>query len=425
MNPTDYVYLKPSGSYYELATGTEMSAKALDAYWRGQHSGAKGDPVASRLFDLAKDHATMTADGFLWQPDQLQPTSPRVIRKEGRQEINEWRGLALSPIKGDVTLWLDLLAFLVPDERERRCVVQWMANLFLDIGRKPSWQIIHRGSLRNGKDSLYKPLAQIFGPRSAGDVRPTDVDAGWGDSFYGKKFLIFQEIYRPQDKSFSNLLKTFAAPTATGVREFNMKGKGIRSQVDCSGFVGMSNYRACLAVDRGDERYFVIDSFFAPLPTEFYTEYHAWLDSGGAGAVLYYLLNDVDMSDFSAGKLPFVTEGASELMSLARPDYEQAMEDLIAESKGVFALPVFTAAQAKEYLITQGHKMGRNGLTEALGLHGYAQHRGTKKVDGKVCNTPAFFTREDLSRRRPKEIYDYYVAAKDRGAGLARLMEKS
>ena len=60
--------------------------------------------------------------------------------------------------------------------------MQWMANLFLNIGEKPSWQLLIRGSLRNGKDSIIRPLAQILGARGASDIRSEDIDAGWGST---------------------------------------------------------------------------------------------------------------------------------------------------------------------------------------------------------------------------------------------------
>ena len=425
MNPRDYVFMKGSSTYYELSTSTDMSSSALDSLWLAEHTGGKGDPKASRLFDLAKDRETMTADGFLWRPDTLVPVAPRVIKHDGRQLINEWRGLALSPIEGDVQPWTDLVRYLIPDDRTRQCVMQWMANLFLNIGEKPSWQLLIRGSLRNGKDSIIRPLAQILGARGASDIRSEDIDAGWGDPFYAKKLTIFQEIWRPNDRQFANTLKTYCAPTATGTRDYNIKKGGVKTGVDCSAVIGMSNHRACIAVDQGEERYFVIDCFIPPLEADFYRKYYAWLNAGGAGAVLHYLLNDVDMAGFNAGKLPYVTEGAVELMALARPDFEHAIEDLIAENVGVFALPVFTLAQAKAFLLANGHKMGRNSLETALANTGYHKHKGIRKIDGKTHATPAFFSVDPLEARSSREIYDAYFGALDNQKELAKFIDGS
>lgn len=419
MNPKDYVFMKGSGTYYELSTSTDMSSSSLDSLWLSEHSGGKGDPKASRLFDLSKDRETMTADGFLWMPDTLCQVPPRVIKHDGRQLINEWRGLALSPIEGDISPWLALIEYLIPDAHQRKCVIQWMTNLFTNIGSKPSWQLLIRGSLRNGKDSLIRPLAQILGSRGASDIRGEDIDAGWGDPFYAKKLTVFQEIWRPNDRQFANTLKTYCAPTATGTRDYNIKKGGVKSGIDCSAVIGMSNHRACLAVDQGEERYFVIDCFIPPLEADFYRAYYAWLDAGGAGALLHYLLNDVCMKDFNAGKLPFLTEGAAELMTLARPDFEHAIEDLIAESKGVFALPVFTFDQAKEFLLAKGHKMGRNSLSTALANTGYFKHKGVKKVSGKTQTTPTFFTCDAMQGYSARQIFETYYNTLDKQKNLA------
>jgi hypothetical protein len=115
------------------------------------------------------------------------------------------------------------------------------------------------------------------------------------------------------------------------------------------------------------------------------------------------------MSGFSAGKLPFTTEAARELMSLARPDYELAIGDLIAENKGVFALTVFTISQVKEYLNQHGHRMSRNGLEEALSNSGYFKHSGHKTVEGKSQRTPIYFSLTQLDDNTPSKKYDYYL----------------
>ena len=136
LNPSKYVFLKSCGSFYELATGTTLSSKAFDMYYQGVHHGTKISPSASRLFTSGMDKSTMAADGFLWSPDRLAPCTSRVINDRGRNVINEWRGLALTPLEGDVSPWLNLAEFMIPDAVLRTHVMQWLANLFLHIDRK-------------------------------------------------------------------------------------------------------------------------------------------------------------------------------------------------------------------------------------------------------------------------------------------------
>jgi hypothetical protein len=413
MNPLDYVFMKSTNTYYELKTGTELSPSALDAIYLPQHTGRKGDPKASMLYNMVMERETMCADGFIWHSDVIKPTPKRLVNNGTKRVVNEWEGLALTPVKGDVEPWLDLLAFLVPNEKERLIVTQWLANLFLDIGNKPQWQLIHRGSLRNGKDSLYKPIAQIFGSEGAADIRGEDIDNGWGDVFYGRKLLIFQEIKRPQDRGFSNKLKTYAASTSTGVTTYNIKGKGVRQAADTMGFVGMSNYHACLALDPGERRYFVFDSFFQPKEEDYYTKYHQWLNNGGASALLHHLINDVDMTGFDSGRLPYVTKAALEMTELGKSDYAQVMCEQIEAQLGCFSSVAVTLPQVKAQLEAQGNKMGRNGIAEALITEGYRRYRGTRKVDGKVAHTPRYFTTDNLDGYSPGELYDYWLDGED------------
>ena len=413
MNPLDYVYMKNTNTFFELKTGSDLSPAALDALYLQQHTGRKGDPKASNLYAMVMERDTMCADGFVWHSDVIKPTAKRLIPNGSRRVINEWQGLSLTPVKGNVEPWLDLLAFLVPDTKERVVVTQWLANLFLDVGNKPQWQLIHRGSLRNGKDSLYKPIAQIFGPESAADIRGEDIDGGWGDLFYGRKFLTFQEIKRPQDRGFSNKLKTYAASTASGISTYNIKSKGIRQAVDTMAFVGMSNYHACLALDPGEKRYFVFDSFFSPKKEDYYTKYHQWVSNGGASALLHYLLNDVDMAGFDRGRMPYVTKAALEMTELGKSDYAQVMNEQIDAKIGCFSSVAVTLAQVKSQLEMQGNKMGRNGVAEALITEGFRRYRGAKRVAGKVAHTPTYFTLDNLDSYGPIDLYDYWFDGDD------------
>jgi hypothetical protein len=130
------------------------------------------------------------------------------------------------------------------------------------------------------------------------------------------------------------------------------------------------------------------------------------------------------MTGFSANRLPYLTDAAKELMTLARPDYEAAIEDLMAEEKGVFALPVFTVDEVKNYLVSQGHKMGRNGLHDALHNLGYHKHKGTKKVDGKTANTPVFFSLNDLADVKAAGVHDYYTTSKNSASSLEHFVTK-
>lgn len=417
LNPEDYFFIKATGSFFEKKTGTVMTEKSLNAFYKRFHTGEKGKPVASTIYTRTMNTDTMAADGFTWHPTGLAPVTPEMIKHEGRNMINTWRGLPITPMQGDVQPWLDMLNFLIPDDKERHHVLQWLANLVQNIGQKPNWQLLILGNHRNGKDSLFKPISRIFGS-SAGDLMPEDLKKGWGDYVAKKKFLCIQEIYQPQNKEFANNLKTLAAGISGGLTKLNMKGGGVLEQVDCMAFVGFSNHRAAMVVEQNDQRYFGVNCFFPPANDQFYVDYYKWLDGAdGKSLAPNYLLDyllSVDLTGFSPARAPYITEAILDLIKMGKPDYEQLMGDMVDQKTGLFANEVFTLAQAHTYMKNDGAKMGRNGIANSLRNLGYSQHRGQRKVDGVKAATPQFYTLQDLSGLKAKDIYDYYVSALDR-----------
>jgi len=91
----------------------------------------------------------------------------------------------------------------------------------------------------------------------------------------------------------------------------------------------------------------------------------------------------------------------------------------------VFSLPVFTLAQAKAFLLANGHKMGRNSLATALSNTGYHKHRGVRKIDGKTKTTPTFFSVDALEGRSSRDVYDAYFGALDNQKELSKFIEGS
>ena len=417
IRPEDYFFVKPSGSFFEKKTGTVMAEKSLNALYKKFHTGAKGEPLASTIFTRLMDSDTMAADGFTWHPTGLAPVTPEIVKHEGRNMINTWRGLPITPMQGDVQPWIDMLNFIVRDEMERHHVLQWIANLVQNIGQKPNWQLLILGTHRNGKDSLFKPISRIFGG-SAGDLKPEDLKKGWGDFIAKKKFLCIQEIYQPQNKEFANNIKTLAAGTSSGSTKLNMKGGEVVEQTDSLGFVGFSNHRGAMVVEQNDQRYFGVGCFFPPAKDKFYIDYYDWLDGvDGKSLAPNYLLDyllKVDLSDFSPARAPYITDIVSDLVKMGKPDYEQVMSDLADEKAGIFINEVFTLSQAHTYMKIDGSKMGRNGIANSLRNLGYNTFRGQCKIDRVNYNTPRFYTFSDLSGLTAKDIYDYYVEALER-----------
>lgn len=402
-DPFRYIYLPPRNEFYDTVSGCSMPPAGLNSKYIAEVENA------ARVICADMDAALSIADGVGWNPTGVMPPSRNelIYEDEGKRLINTWRGFALSPVDGDVALWLDHAAYLIPDPDERRGVLDYLAALVQRVGEKPGFALIHAGTSGTGKDALYKPLSYALGS-AAHEATIKELLEGWGDNRYQKKFMIIPEVKKGQDRNITNAMKTLVSTTATGKKDLNLKGGQVVTQVDCMGVVMMTNYRNGFTIEENDRRYFVVSSWVEPQGPDYYTALHRWYqEDNGSAKVLGYLMQR-DISGFNHNALPFVTKGAQEMAQASRYDYEQDIEELILEGQPPFNTGAVTAKELKAVCRIHGMKVGNNGLEEAMTRLGWVKLRGMKKVDGEVSNTPIFFAKGVSESSSKAELYDLY-----------------
>lgn len=405
-SPNEWIYLPSLNKFYHLTSGSEVPVQGFDALHLAAFKGKKMKP--SSAYFNAMEPGRHTADAYAWVPVRWGEEIKTIIYHDGKRCINQFRGYNVTPRGGSVDLWLDLMESIFESDDVLDQVIMWMAHIFQRPEVKLQWHIILMGNKGTGKDSLLKPLMQILGA-SGGDISAENLEGGWGDYFARKMLVALQEVYREQDKKFANMMKNFAASTSTGIKQWNLKGGRIVSQPDTLAMFAFSNHRHCVALEPGERRYLVVDSFnVEPLDAQFYIDYHNWLDrENGAAAIFDYLLN-VDLSGFNQGKVPFYTDAYHELVEGGKYDYEHVIEEMYQNKESIFSVDHFQLKTLMDELKKQGHKMGQKGVIRCIENLGFRKFRGQKKVGGINKKTPTFFTNKLNENDSDKEIYDFY-----------------
>lgn len=408
-DPLRYVYLAPENRFFDIETGLLITPSGLDNRHIATFPRVRGKMMASEALLANMDKRLSEADGLSWVPKcQSKPTRDQlIIDVEGRRMINTWSGFALKPRNADVNLWLDHAEYLIPDKKEREVLLDYLACIVQRVAEKPAFFIGHRGAHRTGKDLLYKPVMQALGFRIARAVEIDNILAGWGDYVNELKFVIVTEVDKAQDKKVANSMKTIAAPTASGYRVLNMKGKGVVTQLDCMGGVMMSNKRHFIAIEPGDKRYFVVDSWVEPKDESYYKQIDDWYNKdNGFAKVLGYLLKR-DISKFNHNQLPYMTTGALEMVQAGKYDYEQDLEEMINDRLPPFHSSWVTAKEVKKVVKDNGLKCGNNGLDDALRGLGWFKFRGQRKVDGEVRSTQTYYTNKLKADTSSGDAFDF------------------
>lgn len=265
-----------------------------DTVWDGDTKlmmkiGAMGHAYGAdmvRMWKASERRRTVPLSGVVFDPTMSSPTDTT---------INLYDGLAMVPKQGDVEPILDLIRFLfsraMDDDQECDDVMHWflcwLAYPLQHPGAKLRTAVVMHGDEGAGKNFLFDIMIAIYGKYGA-LVGQDELEDKFNDWRSGKLFVVGDEVSsRAELVHNKNRLKSLiTSPTV----QINPKGLPRREERNCINIVFLSNELQPLALDNSDRRYLVI---YTPLPKEieYYLNLSGWLNSGGAAAFHYYLMN--------------------------------------------------------------------------------------------------------------------------------------
>jgi hypothetical protein len=316
-----YIYLIHRDRIFDVETRNELTQQGFN----GAHAHWMTKSKPSTVF-LSSEKA-VKVDGLIYLPG----VHENPIIRGGAKVWNLWRdpGVELpeSSTESDVTPWLEHLDYLYSDPGEQAHILNWMAFVLQRPHIKVNHALLIAGTSRVGKDILLNPLRYGLGEENiceppAGELRET-----YTDYLNHAKLVIFQEIQLFEGLNLENKLKPMLAapPNMLRVRMF---GRGFYETPNIVQAIFMSNYRDALHISEGDGRYFAVWTDAKPLSASYYTELAYWLDGGGNGKVVRWLLNR-DISGFEPKKPAPNTSFKSALMATSKSPLRHQLEDMI------------------------------------------------------------------------------------------------
>jgi len=396
----DFIFVANLNKFVDVKTKDIITPEALNTILGHVHKGTKGNPKALAAF--MQSPSKKVVDRVGWRPDDTE-----VFLLDNLRLANTYRGISVEP-KADpegIAEWLALCSHIYGEYVD--LVLDHMAFSIQRPLTKIRWQILTMGETRTGKSMTAEPVKRIWG-EAGGTISPQDAKKGWGDGYFRRKMLTFEEVYQPGDQAFFNALKPMLAND--GLMQLDIKGKSQIVQENLFSMYLFTNHADALHLDADDDKLLVIK---APPATQRwdgdrYVALGKRIDDGSIlPGVLHFLLNR-DVSQFKYAQLPVRTAALAEMVAAGRADYQQAMLELLEGNAAPFDGPVVYFQDVRRTLKDLGYKFGDKGLREVLSKAGMKQYRGTKKINGKMANTTSFWTRECLDDLGVSEIYDWW-----------------
>lgn len=215
---------------------------------------------------------------------------------------NLYKGFAVEPKNGDPAPAVEHIAYMCGgDTPLTEWVLDWMAFKVQRPGTRPETALVIRGGQGTGKGTLARMLLRIFGGHGLHLSQPKHLTGAFNAHLRYALFVVADEGWYAAKESEGNLKMLITEPTLV------LEGKHKDAKGNVPNRVAvmiLSNHQTVISAGVDERRFCVIDA-----PSEkaqdqkYFGRLHEWLDAGGDGIFLHYLLNR-DLSAFNPRVVP-------------------------------------------------------------------------------------------------------------------------
>jgi hypothetical protein len=271
-------------------------------------------------------------------------TPGEILHEEGRDLINIYTPIETPATPGDPAPFLDHLARILPEARDREILIAYLAALVQFPGVKFQWAPLIQGMEGNGKSLIIRAMAEAIGHRYTHLPNAADIHNKFNAWIEGRLFIGVEEVYTQERQEALESLK----PLITNDR-VEVQGKGLdqRTGDNRANFILCSNHKDAIRKTATDRRYCVFytaqqragDLERHGLTGAYFPRLYAWLKGGGFAIVTHYLrtyqipdaLNPAGM----AHRAP-ATSSTDEALAMGLGGLEQEILEAVEEGRAGF-----------------------------------------------------------------------------------------
>lgn len=282
-----------------------------------------------------------------------------VTDQLGRRGANTYIPVQIKRNAGDVAPFLNHLAGMLPNDHDRKLIIDFLAHNIKYPGYKIQWAPMIQSTEGTGKGFLQEMMERILGemycysPKAQELVKSGSTFNAW---MRAKLLIIVNEIKVDERRELIEILK----PMITDKRvEIQAKGIDQEMEDNCANWIFFSNFKDAIPVNQNGRRYAI---FYSALQTkedclnigmndQYFSSLFRWMRNGGSEIVADYLLNyQIEKGDIP-GKAPD-TSSTAEAIALSRGSIERAILEAIEDGVAGFRAG-WISLQAVQRLLTE------------------------------------------------------------------------
>lgn len=394
------VYVTKQGAVWSPKEGDLLVKGAFDVHYGGylfvlDPQGRKTTNSAWEAFTLSRVNTPATVRDVCFRPEL---PSGAVVTIGGAAHVNTY--VPHEPVrrKGDAGRFLDFLAKLLPVAEDRRILLNYMASLVQNPGKKFQWWPVIQGCEGNGKTMLIRVLEYCVGEHYAHlpNAQAMARDGlKFNDWVYRKLFIGVEEIYVANRREFLEEFKVVVTNTRMG-----MEGKGTAQGTKDNRANGLicTNHLDGVPVARGGRRYAVFftaqqdpaDLARDGMDGDYFPDLWDWLNDEGYAIVADYLATFAVEAAYNPARRSHrapETSSSRQAVTASQGAAEQEVREAIEEGRPGFAGGWVSSKFLDQLLDSIRARVPRNKRREMMRSLGYDWHPGLP--DGRVNDVTA------------------------------------
>lgn len=242
--------------------------------------------------------------------------------------VNLWKGWAVEPSKGDISMVLELLDHLFAGaQSSSRWFWQWVAYPIQHPGVKLRTAVMMHGLMQgSGKTLMGETIAALYG-EAGKKIGQEELEREFNTYMDCAAFVVGDEVTtRGSRREMADRLKNLVTrPTAT----INKKFQPEYTLANLAQFYLTSNHDDALYLEDSDRRFFVHRVESDALSPEFTRRFADWqANTDWKAALLHHLMHEVDCSDFNPYAAAPMTLGKQDMIRTGLTDLDSWVRQL-------------------------------------------------------------------------------------------------
>ena len=422
----DWLYVEKLCEFANTRLNYSIKREAFNAKYNRNEDVKNADMLASD-YALNECDLLTVVDKMYW------PSAAVTFEYDNKLMLNSYVESGYKSVviddtnKHAIDLFLTHISNVLVDEREQRILIDWLAYIVQNAGKRINWAILLQGAQGTGKSYFAKVLEWVLGS-NAKSLDPSALGERFTGWAHGAVVNIVEEIRIKGDDKWRIMdrLKPFITNSMIQIEE---KGRDHRTVPNFTNYLLLTNYKDALPITNDDRRFCVMygriqneselfDYFGGRDATGDYFERLFFESEKHAGAIKTFLLKYKISDDFKAsGRAP--DTNSRRLMIQASVSPEQCtVEDLINKHEcGVVNGRVLDVTWLNELCTSDGDMLPpTRTLGHILSDMGYQQIEGrrvfVKKTDKRhyVWFKPSQKTDSDIAKN---EVVDFFKKGLD------------